>query len=262
MASNVDLFSQGCGIQPWNMEQIAGWGNMTKRTSSPKQVQHSELLPQLDWHLQHQFVQHWRWLRELTIVVDRCKNILKILRWSFPNFFPKAKNCGPTLQVHAAVCCVIQIGNQSSDGRQIQELETSRKSENHKPKTAVLESTSITIPSSCSHLLITVHSLQLDTPLMQANVQCIFVLFEFLPDFCSPSKQCTPSVPCTPRILYFVHTRYIDTEILSFIISPSCSACLYKFNALWKKSPMGLLSCELFMDLGVNCSILAGHFTG
>jgi hypothetical protein len=71
------------GIQPWNMEQI-GWGNTTKRTSSPKQVQHSELLPQPEWHLHHQFVQHWRWLRELTIVVDRCKNILKILRWSFP----------------------------------------------------------------------------------------------------------------------------------------------------------------------------------
>jgi len=116
--------------------------------------------------------------------------------------FPKAKNCGPTLHLHAAACCVIQIGNQSSDGRQIQELETSRKSENHKPKIAVLEPTSKTIPSSCSHLLITVHSLQLDTPLMQANVQCIFVLFEFLPDFCSPSKQRTPSVPSTPRILY------------------------------------------------------------
>ncbi len=46
----------------------------------------------------------------------------------------QAKNCGPTLHLHAAACCVIQIGNQSSDGRQIQELETSRKSENHKPK--------------------------------------------------------------------------------------------------------------------------------
>ncbi len=175
--------------------------------------------------------------------------------------FPKAKNCGPTLHLDAAACCVIQIGNQSSDGRQIQELETNRKSENHKPKIAVLEPTSITIPSSCSHFLITVHSLQLDTPLMQANVQHIFVLFESLPDFCSPSKQRTPSVPCTPRILYLfneVH-RYWNfvfhhqSQLLCMFVQVQC---------IVEKAPMGLLSCEFFMDLGVNCSILAGHFTG
>ncbi|KAH9544982.1 hypothetical protein CY35_12G024300 [Sphagnum magellanicum] len=149
--------------------------------------------------------------------------------------FPKAKNRGPTLHLHAAACCVIQIGNQSSDGRQIQELETSRKSENHKPKIAVLEPTSKTIPSSCSHLLITVHSLQLDTPLMQANVQCIFVLFEFLPDFCSPSKQRTPSVPSTPRILYlFTRAFLLDISLdkdaqdaMARMFSSEQTACIH-----------------------------------